>query len=177
MADEYGKKLTTALAAVRQLHSDTSKLLVDFDSKMFAGGWSSVFENIATRDLTYAVKAQFWMAEAVFRYYAKDGNPGHVEGLTVVFFERRAKEPLFLIAQLQYRMGANKLISDVCRPWDIWYLYFEHTDKRELQTLHTFRNIDNDRIERAAVLAVPLLSIKTPADAVATLEQVREARV
>jgi hypothetical protein len=144
---------------------------------MFAAGWSSVFENTATRDLTYSVRASFWMAEAVFRYYAKDGSPGHVEGLTIVFFERRAEEPLFLISQIQYRMEASKLISDVCGPWDIWYLYFKHTDKRELQTLHTFRNIDNDRIERAAVLAVPLLSIKTLAAAVATLEQVREARV
>ncbi len=177
MADEYGKKLTTALAAVRQLHSDTSKLLVDFDSKMFAGDWSSVFENTATGDLTYAVKAQFWMAQAVFRYYAKDGNPGHVEGLTVAFFQSHAEEPLFLIAQLQYRMGTDKLIRDVCRAWDIWDLYFKHTDKWELQTLHTFQNIDNDRIERAAVLAVPLLTIKTLADAVAALEQVREARV
>ena len=128
MADEYGKKLTTALAAVRQLHSDTSKLMVDFDGKMFAAGWSSVFENIATRDLTYSVRAQFWMAEGVYRYYANDGNPGYIEGLTVAFFDKRAEEPLFLAAEIQYRMDANKLISTVCRAWDIWHLYFGNTD-------------------------------------------------
>jgi hypothetical protein len=175
MADEYGKKLTAALAAVRRLHSDTSKLMVDFDGKMIADGWSSVFDNTATGELTYSVKAQFWMAQAVWRYYAKDGSPGYVEGLTVVFFRERTEEPLFLVAQVQYHLGPKELVSSVCRVWDIWYLYFKHTDKRDLEAVNTFRDIENGRIEKAAVLAVPLLSIKTLADAVAALNKVREA--
>jgi hypothetical protein len=176
MADEYGKKLTTALAAVRQLHSDTSKLMVDFDGKMFAGGWSSVFANTAMSELTYQVRAQFWMAQAVYRYYAKDGSPGYVEGLAVVFFRKGVEEPLFLVAQIQYHMDPNKVISSVCQVWDIWYLYFKHADKRDLEAVNRFRNIENGRIERAAVLAAPLLSIKTLADAMAALNKVREAR-
>jgi len=177
MSVDYGKKLATALAAIRQLHSDTSKLMVDFDGNMFADGWYSVFENVATRDLTYHVKAKFWMAEGVYRYYTKHATPGLVEGLTVVFFDPRAEEPLFLTAQVQYRVEANKLISDVCAAWDIWWLYFDLTDKRELGRVYRHGNIDNGRIEWAKVLAVPLLSIQGLTDAEAKLKEIREAQV
>jgi hypothetical protein len=51
MTQDYGKQIMLALRAVEQLHSDCSKLLVDFDKKM--AGWNSVFSNYATRDLTY----------------------------------------------------------------------------------------------------------------------------
>jgi hypothetical protein len=177
MSDDYGKKLTSALAAIRRLHSDTSKLMVDFDAYMFADGWDSVFENVATRDLTYHVKAKFWMAEGVYRYYTKNPKGGLVEGLTVVFFDPRADEPLFLTGQLQYRLEANKLISDACGAWDICRLYFDLIDKRELGRVYRHKNIDNGGIESAKVLAVPLMSIQSLADAQAKLNEIREAQV
>lgn len=177
MSVDYGKRLTSALAAIRHLHSDTSKLMVDFDGYMFADGWDSVFENVATRDLTRHVKAKFWMAEGVHRYYTKNAKTGLVEGLTVIFFNPREEEPLFLTAQLQYRLEANKLIKEVCGEWHIWNLFSDHTDKRELGSVRTFRNIDNGRIEWAKVLAVPLLPIKSLAGAQAKLNEIRQAQV
>jgi hypothetical protein len=177
MSVDYGKKLAAALAAICQLHSDTSKLMVDFDSNMSADGWNSVFENFATRELTYNVKAKFWMAQGVYRYYTKDAKPGLVEGLTVVFFDPLAEEPLFLTAELQYCMEAKKLIRNVCDAWDIWWLYFDLTDKRELGRVYRHGNIDNGRIEWAKVLAVPLLSIQSLTDAEARLKQIRDPQI
>lgn len=174
MSVDYGKRLATALAAIRQLHSDTSKLMVDFDSKMFADGWYSVYENYATRDLTYNVKADCWMASGVYRYYAKDASPGVVEGLTICFFDHRIEEPLLLVSKIFYNTSAGKPLKEICRAWDIWELFFDRTDKRELGSVYTYRNIDNGRIEWAKVLAVPLLSIKSLIDAEARLKQIPE---
>jgi len=67
VTSDYGRQIMIALNAVRQLHSDTTRLLVDFGKKMGAD-WYSVFGNFATRELTYSVNTEFWMAEGVYRY-------------------------------------------------------------------------------------------------------------
>ena len=93
------------------------------------------------------------------------------------FSDKRAEEPLFLAAKIQYRMDANKLISMCVALGISGICILSIRIAASSKLVNTFRNIDNDRIEKAAVLAVPLLSIKTLADAVARLEQVREARL
>src|SRR6516225_545657 len=86
MNDDYGKKINQALKAVRQMHADVSKLLVDADGTI-GKGKIAVFSN-ATRDLTVGVQAKTWMAWFVYRYYAAPDatEAGMVDAVTVWFF-------------------------------------------------------------------------------------------
>jgi len=178
MNTEYGLKVGLALRAICQLHSDTSKLLVDFDKRQLRPNWYSVFENFATRDLTYHVKADFWMAEGVYRYYANDSIPGNVEGLTVCFFNQvfpQYDEPLLLLAHIKYRFDQNLQIKQVCDPWDIWKLFFDFRDDRALDEILYAQNAGSGRIAFASLLAVPLYGIRNLEDVEAAMVRVRNA--
>src|SRR3954454_1641309 len=90
--DDYGLKISRALAAVRRMHADVSKLLVDADGTI-GKDKDSLFGNYATRNLTYSVKADFWMAWFVHRYYAAPNgpDPGLVDAISVWFFDNQSR--------------------------------------------------------------------------------------
>jgi hypothetical protein len=168
MTTEYGKQITCALKAVAQMHSDTSRLLIDCD-KHIGKGRPSVFGSYATRDLTYNYKADFWMAEGVYRYYPAGVNA--VDGVTVAFIysgsptdPRSDTEPLFLVGHVQYSeqsgggSSAPGTTKGRCEEWDLWRLYFEWSS-RELGSVLQFGALDDGRIASARVIAVPLFSI------------------
>ena len=86
MPTEAGKKMQQCIEAVCRMHSAAGKLLTDFD-KYVAWPSTSVFGNTATKDLTYAIKATFWMSEGVFRYLSRKEDPRIVEAITACFVE------------------------------------------------------------------------------------------
>ncbi len=175
MTTEYGRKVAGALRAVRQLHSDTSKLLVDFDSKRLRDGWTSVFGNTATSGQTAVVETSYWMAEMVFRYYVKPPLLDLAECAAVSFFHSKGKseEPLLLVAQIKYQLPSGTAMKDFCRLWDIWYLFFDWNHDQNLEKVISIASADRGRIEWARVLAVPLYSITRVEDAEQLMTQVR----
>jgi hypothetical protein len=176
MSTEYGRKIAGALAAVRQLHSDTSKMLVDFDKKIVHAGWISAFDNTATRDLTYQMAAQHWMAKGVFRYYwRKEGVRGLVRGLTVRFFSRRIEEPVLLVAEMHYRPQSGEP-SFLCQGWDLWKLYFESQLVLEAEKVVNCGSFDSGRIKSATMLATLLYQIRSIEDVESKLRQVTKGK-
>lgn len=127
MNDDYGQKINLALAAVRRMHADVSKLLVDADGSI-GKGKASVFDAYATRDLTYHYRADFWMAEGVYRLYAPKGASDEhpVEGLTVRFFDQegRIEEPFLIVGQLKYKLEAGRPLVEYLKDLS------DRTDKR-----------------------------------------------
>jgi len=120
MKTENGQKLAGALKAVAQMHSDTSKLLVDCD-KHIGKNRKPIFGNYVTRNLTYHVRADHWMPEGVFRYY--QAGPLLVDGVSVTFFNSAQPEyePLLKVARIAYSTPEGTSHSDsVCDVWDIW---------------------------------------------------------
>jgi hypothetical protein len=162
MEDEYGILINGAIRAVIRMHGDTSRLLLDCD-KAIGKGRPSVFGSTATKELTYSVQAECWMASAVFRYYLAGSN--RVEAVTVSFWEGSTPEPMFLLSQIQYR-GDNALkdelagIKGTCDGWDVWRLYFKWGE-RTPDVVLTYDNVDGGRIESACLIAVPLYSINS----------------
>lgn len=155
-----------AVRAVARMHGDTSKLLLDCD-KHIGKGRPSIFGNFATKELTYNVQAEYWMACGVYRFYLAAHNS--VEAVTVAFWDESTAEPMFLLSQIQYRSDSAledglTAIKEVCDGWDVWYLYFDGGE-RTPDTVLTYENIDDGRIESARLIAVPLFSI-------ASIEQV-----
>jgi len=173
-----GQSISAALKAVANFHSDTSKLLIDCD-KYIGNSRRSVFGNYATKDLSYHVKASFWMPEGMFRYY--EAGPSLVDGVCVTFFNPAAllnpkfeTEPVFKAARIQYRTAetstqsssdSSEALKTVCDGWDIWSLFFKHHQERPLGQVLEFADIDQGRIKWARLIAVPLLSITRIDDA------------
>ncbi len=178
MSTEYGEKVALALRAVCQLHSDTSRFLVDFDGKRAGTGWNSVFGNIATSSISTTVRpeSECWMAEGVYRYYVQALALDLAEGLLVPFFhfQEKSKEPLLVVAQIKYQMAAGSSTKDVCKPWDMWDLYYKWNDRQDLERVIALGPQDSGRIEWAKLLAVPLYSIKRVEDAEQLMNQVKE---
>lgn len=168
MTTEYGMRISGALKAIVQLHSDTSRLLVDCD-KHLGKGRPSVFGSYATRDLTYHYKAEFWMAEGVYRYYP--AGPNAVDGITVAFHYAGAPsvdpetEPLLLIARIQYSSlpdttpPGSAPVKGRCEEWDVWNLYFVWGRNRQFGKVLEYESVDNGRISWARLIAVPLYTV------------------
>jgi hypothetical protein len=179
-SDDYGLKISRALAAVRQMHADVSKLLVDADGTI-GNGKESVFSNYATKNMTYNVRAQYWMAWLVFRYYtAPDGtDPGLVDGITVLFFEGKYTEPMLLLGQIQYHLAPQQEVKSVCDGFELFKLcnqfaevpdhvgkVLSGTNPKAVPTLRWFKSI-----------AVPLYTITSPEDVPELMARVRAAEV
>lgn len=116
---DYGKKVGQALKAVATMHSQVSQLLSDCDS-LFPD-YEPVFGNVVTKDLTYHVKADFWMAEGVYRYWYKEGQP--LVGLTVMFHDSEGKleQPLFVVGYINYLDITSQNVRERCDGWHLWY--------------------------------------------------------
>lgn len=157
MSADDGKKIQAAIRAVCQMHSDVSKLLLDFDDFV---PWpcESVFGNVATRDLTAQARAKYWMSDGVYRYLLSKAEPGLVEAITVCFNSPELVEPLLLLGRIQYAVGDGREIAAVCEPWDLWYLYFNRKE-RQLRVSLDCTTSDQSRIISARVIAAPLYSI------------------
>jgi hypothetical protein len=172
----YGKSVGTALKIVRQLHWDTGRLLTDFDGRM--AEWRSIFGNTVTSSLSVSLAQGFWMAEGVYRYYISPTDPGAVRGVTVAFEEntkRRVVEPLFLATRIAYHVEPGREIETVCNAWDIWNLFFDKSERRELGHVINFHDPYPQRITRASLIAVPLYSIQSVEDAYRLLNEALEA--
>lgn len=117
MVTEAGKKMQQCVEAVCRMQAAVSKLLVNFD-KYASWPSTSVFGNTATKDLTYATKATYWMPEGVFRYLSCKMNPRIVEAVTICFVEPELEEPLLLIGRLEYA-GDPLQIKTMCDGWDL----------------------------------------------------------
>jgi hypothetical protein len=115
------------------------------------------------------------LASGVYRYYTKEGTPGLVDGIMVCFLDPRLTEPMLVVAELKYRTEVGIDMKQKCKPWDIWYLYFDWSGTtREGETM-THVDADNGRIERSHLKAVPLYSIRKIEDVKALLDEVRRS--
>ncbi len=165
-ASDYGLQIGQALKAVARLHADTSKLLLDCD-KHIGKRRRSVFGSFVTRDLTYNVKADFWMPEGVYRFY--DAGSLMVDALTVTFFmPERSGDPeavpqsILTVGRIQYADSARTKggdVKSVCDPWDLWLAFFRGGSKPQFQTILEGADLADGRIAWACWIAVPLVSI------------------
>ena len=170
MSEDYGKQINVALRAVEQMHSDCSRLLLEFDRKM--EGWKPIFGNYATRDLTYNVRAQRWMAEGVYRLYSNNAYSSMLHGLTISFIEANTDQPLLLVAEVRYADKSSD-IKTVCREWDLWGIFFDWGVQRNYNEVLSFTSIDPDkRIESARLIAKPLYSVKSVDEVAELMKQV-----
>lgn len=170
-----GFKVGKAISTIRKMHSDASMLLRDCGEIWL--GRKSVFGNYATCDLTWKVNTEFWMAEAVYRYFAvDDAQPGLVEGLTICFCDkkRQFEEPILLVGQLMYRVPEGESAKSICSEWDIWDAFFWENRNPGLDEV-LVRHDPSEGIEWQKVLGVdlyPTQSLKSVNDLV---ERVRAA--
>lgn len=120
---DYGKKMGQALKAVATMHSQVSRLLSDCDS-LFPD-YESVFGNIVTSELTYHVKADFWMAEGVYRYWFKQDQS--VVGITAMFhqWEGKLEQPLLVVGCIDYLDVTSQNVRQRCNGWHLWYAAME----------------------------------------------------
>jgi hypothetical protein len=172
----YGKTVGIALQIVRQLHWDTMKLLTDFEGRM--AGWASVFGNVVTSDISTVISSGRWMYEGVYRYYSSPKEPGIADGVTVAFddYQKRSNAPLLLAARMAYLVapGQEVMPNTVCGSWDIWELFFDKSEKRELNRVMTFSEPWPGRLKQASLIAVPLYSIENVGAVYQLLQRVRD---
>jgi len=174
MQTEAGKKIYECVKAVVRMHSAASRLLQDFD-KHVAWPAISVFQNTATKDLTYATSAAYWMPEGVFRYLSCKDNPRLVEALTICFLDDEIQEPTLLMGRLEYAEDPLKTRA-MCDGWDLWYMYFPRRSSWEHGVAGKCE-VPSDRaarIQRAVLISVPLYSITRTADISGLMGRVRE---
>jgi len=161
MTEGYGRQVGTALRAVLQLHSDTSRLLVDCD-RIFEG--ESIFGNYATRELTYNVSARSWMAGGVYRFYRDPSDPQIVWGVTVCFIDndnvKKPPEPTLIVGRIEYAMTDNEPAD--CNCWDLWNQYDKSDGFEGVQMISD--PYDDQRIERIWLQAGPLYSVNSIED-------------
>ena len=156
----YGKKIGQALKAVATMHSQVSQLLSDCDS-LFPD-YEPVFGNIVTSGLTYHLKADFWMARAVYRYWFQQGKP--VLGVTAMFRSMAVEleQPLFLVGCIEYPDTTSQNIRQRCDGWHLWLALRDWAPK-PLALSEVINLPDPDgkgTIRNMKLIAVPLFEIE-----------------
>ena len=171
MATENGRKMQKALDAVCRMHSEVSKLLIEFD-KLAPWPSDSVFGNFATRDLTYNVRASYWMPEGVYRYLHSKTVPGLVEGLCACFVHPELEEPALVLGRICYRDSSGDM-RKIVDEWDLWYLYFKWNRDWAIGEPRVCSVPDDGRIKWATLVYTPLYTINSMEEVRALMEEVR----
>jgi len=157
---DYGKKVGQALKVVAKMHSQVSQLLSDCDGLFL--DYASVFGNTVTGGLTYHVKARFWMAEAVFRYWFKQGQP--LLGITAMFhpWEGDLEQPLLVTGRIEYPDITSENIRERCDGWPLWSAVMEWSPQPpRFDEVIELSNPDNKgTIQNMMLIAVPLFQIE-----------------
>ena len=157
---DYGKKMGQALKAVATMHSQVSQLLSDCDS-LFPD-YESVFGNIVTSELTRHVKANFWMAEGVYRYWFRQGQS--LLGVTAMFHEWEAKleQPLFVVGCIDYLDITSQNVKQRCTGWHLWWAVMDWAPQppRLGEVIDLSDPDGKGAIQNMRLIAVPLFQIE-----------------
>ena len=157
---DYGKKVGQALKAVAKMHSQVSQLLSDCDASF--PDYMSVFGNTVTGGLTYHVKARFWMAEAVFRYWFKEGQP--LLGITAMFhpWEGNLEQPLLVVGCIDYSDITSQNVKERCDGWPLWHAVMDWGPQppRLGEIIELSEPDERGAIQSMKLIAVPLFQIE-----------------
>lgn len=122
--DGYGRKVGTAMSAVRQLHADTARLLQDCDGLMRTRGKRSLWKDPAY-PVSPSAGAQGWLTDGAFRAYVRDGGwDGSVTWVLAAFMDKNDDdlgEPLLVVGKAEYRARKKQPALDVVQKWDAWF--------------------------------------------------------
>lgn len=167
---DYGKKMEQAIRAVAKMHAQVSQLLSDCDS-LFPD-YESVFANTATRDLTYNVRADHWMADGVFRYWFQPGQS--VPAITATFYRDGQEEPLLLVGCIDYSDVNSQNLKEKCNSWDLWWALTDWADQPVPlgEAFDLSEPDDKGTILKMKIIAVPLFHIENLADVKRLFEKV-----
>jgi hypothetical protein len=188
-SDDYGKKMSLAVAAVRRMHADVSKLLIDAD-RAIGTGKVSVFGNFVTDSLKYTVPADCWMAKGVYRLYAAKPPTDEtvLDALTARFFdaEERIVEPFLLVGQIKYRLPEGQSLANYLldkagkaekRPWHLWNAYAGWSAERRRPGEVLVGRRPEKKIEWFKVIGVPLYTISSMEHVADLMARVRAVEV
>ena len=174
MADKaWGKQMMLAIQAVRGLHTDASRLLLDLDRGLV--GYRSVYGSFATMDLSYDIKRGTFMSNGLLRHWLHNSQPDAVIAVNIAFWDDRGKvtEPLFIAAKLLYTDQLEKA-GDRTKAWDPWYAYLDWTTPRlENEVSEAQPPAKRQDLRRAITIGVPLCSVTTEAHGHELIERVR----
>lgn len=175
MADEsWGVQMARALRAVREMHSDASRLLLDLDRGLL--GYKSVYGSFATMDLSYDIKRGMFMAEGLLRHWVESSAKDTVVAVNIAFWDETAKiiEPMFIAAKLLY-LEPVPTTPDRSKAWDPWSAYLSWTtDRKPWELLEAAPPQKRADLLRVVTFAVPLSSITTEAHGRDLLNKVKE---
>ena len=131
----YGKDIKHCLDAVAQLHQDCKKLLIDLDEFMDNKGRETITGSYATRDLSWSVNSGFWMAEGLYRFYAKksEEKPGNIRdkqnndifGATIILCSKKPgenkkiEEPILIAGIIQFS-DEYEFMGKIPDEWYLW---------------------------------------------------------
>lgn len=181
MSDDYGKKIGLAFQAIYGLNREVSKLFRDCDSTI-GKGKQSVFGNYVTKALSKAIdNPGYWIPGGIFRYYASKESPTLVEGLMVYYWDDPPQhdEPLLIVGQVNYRLDETTSTPMHCKPWDLWYAYFDWCEHPRLSEVMSLKRAPTEggRVDWLKVCAVPLYSVTSTEQVTELLNRVRQAPV
>jgi len=172
--EEWGLQMSLALKAVRAMHVDSSRLLLDLDRTLV--GYTSVYRSVATIDsMSYDIKKPDFMTDGVFRHWVHPSQADTVIAVNLAFWDDNVdlKEPFFIAAKIRY---AEPLPNpwDRNKAWDPWHAYLSWTNPREVDLLSEAKPPeDRADILRAVSVGTPLSRIATEASGARFLNLVK----
>jgi hypothetical protein len=172
-SEDWGTQMLLALKAVRTMHADSSRLLLDLDRALV--GYKSIYGSFATMDLSYDIKRASFMSEGLLRHWVHSSRPDTVIAVNIAFWDDNAglNEPFFIAAKLLYA-DALQTTPDRNKAWDPWYAYLNWTNQRKLNEIVEAKPPEKRAdILRAVSIGVPLSSIVTEAHGAMILEKAK----
>jgi hypothetical protein len=149
---DYGAMVGASLRAVRLLHEDTSRLMLECDNIMRSRARKSLFRDDLWSQVKVSTRgASIWMPEAAVRGYVRNGEwDGWVTWVLAAFFDKSdesLREPLLVVARAKYRWRKKPPDLKVVGKWDLWSNRAEWSDMMtDLGSAYPVEDLPDDKI-------------------------------
>jgi len=166
---ELGQNIVAAFRYIREVFIETVQLITILDDLMGAD-WKPPSSDAITEGLSRDLKRpRDWLVKQIFRFYHHIDEPSARKGITVIYLDRNVDQPILIGGRIDYASGKATDAQDAHRRWDLKKAWFEEgaEDKETDGTIYGVEPDEPplaDRIRRARVFAIPLVSIQSEDD-------------
>jgi len=164
-----GKNISLAIEYVQRIFRESNQVIRHLDNLMEKESYSHLYGNTVTRDLSHDLeKPEQWLPDSIFRYYRQTDDNKTIRGITITYWndEEPIEEPILIGAVFT----CSKFDVQERKYWDIWRLWFKDDEEKLKSIDGNFHDCNledeevKDRIIKAKVFAIPLVSISSNED-------------
>ena len=176
IVEENGRKMNLALTAVRDLHRDCSRLLLDIDDWMQKKHWRRFADDDTAARPSNDLKKAFFMAPYLYRrwVFGKQAQAARVQGVFIFLFDKGNDGFLDVPTLIASDFTYHKPVSfKEQRHWDPYHALCDWSGTMAMnQVLEVDSERSGGKVHSGTLIARPLFALTTSTDVEVMLQDI-----